>query len=108
MKLACHKLAYITFPTKDLLNFYIPNFATVHSRVSAGGCSVEYVHKLLRQFTTTEPEELTAGPHEALLLISRNRTERQWLKHYWILAKWVPSNFANKLWQTENVAMLHK
>ena len=49
----------------------------------------------------TEPEQLTAGPHEVLLLISRNRIEQQWLKGCWILAKWVPSNFTNKLWRTE-------
>ena len=29
------------------------NFATVHSRVTVGGCSVEYEYKLLHQFTTT-------------------------------------------------------
>ena len=50
--------------------------------------------------TSTEPEQLTAGPHKAFLLISRNRTEQQWLKGYWILEERVPSNFANKLWRT--------
>ena len=34
---------------------------------------------------STEPEELTAEPHEAFLLISRNRTEWHLLKCYWIL-----------------------
>jgi len=29
------------------------NLATVHSRVTVDGCSMEYDHKLLRQFTTT-------------------------------------------------------
>ena len=29
------------------------NFATVHSRVTVGGCSVEYKYKLLCQFTKT-------------------------------------------------------
>ena len=29
----------------------------------------------------SEPEQLTAGPHEVL---SQNRTELQWLKGYWI------------------------
>ena len=29
------------------------NFATVDSRVTVGGCSMEYEYKLLRQFTTT-------------------------------------------------------
>ena len=51
--------------------------------------------------TYTEPEKLTAGPHEAFLLISWNRTERQWLKGYWILQKQVPSDFENTLRQTE-------
>ena len=41
--------------------------------------------------TLKEPEQLTAGPHEAFLLISQNRTERQWLKGYWILTNWVPN-----------------
>ena len=36
----------------------------------------------------------------SVLLISQNRTEWQWLKGHWILAKRIPSNFANKLWQT--------
>ena len=48
----------------------------------------------------TEPEQLTAGLHEAFLLVSRNRTERQWLKGYCILTKRAPTNFTNKLWQT--------
>ena len=46
--------------------------------------------------TSTEPEQLTAGPHEAVFLISWNRTERQWLKGCWILKKQVPNNFENK------------
>ena len=34
------------------------------------------------------------------LFIPQNRTKQQRLKRYWILEKRVPSNFANKLWQT--------
>ena len=66
-KLICHRLACITFPTKKLLDFYNhqsqqmasaivqhkTNFATVHSQVTLGGCSVENEYKLLCQFTTT-------------------------------------------------------
>ena len=32
---------------------YNTNFATVHSQVTVDGCSVEYKHKLMRQFTMT-------------------------------------------------------
>ena len=58
------------------------NFVTVRSRMTVGGCSVQYEYKLL--FTmmvggtrcylwlTTGTEQLTAGPHEAFLLISQN------------------------------------
>ena len=48
---------------------------------------------------STEPEQFTAGPHKAFLLVPRNRTEQQWLKGSWILKKQVP-NFKNKLRQT--------
>ena len=41
------------------------NFATVHSQVTVGGCSVKYECKLLRQCTTmvgaTEPEQLNVS-----------------------------------------------
>ena len=67
IKLVCHKLACITFPTESSRIFtttsryrghsaivqHNTNFATVHSQVTVGGCSVEYEYKLLRQFTTT-------------------------------------------------------
>ena len=65
--LVCHKLGYITFPTEKGPDFYNnqslrgylalvrhnTNFATVHSRVTVGGCLVEYKYKLLGQFTKT-------------------------------------------------------
>ena len=64
-------------------------FATAHSQVTVSGCPVECEYKLVHQFTTTvgtiyglnSQEQLTAGPHKAFLLISRNRTE-QLLKGY--------------------------
>ena len=57
----CYKLACIISPTKKLLDFYnnqrafgyssaSTNFATVHSRKTVGGCSVEYKYTFLRQF----------------------------------------------------------
>ena len=83
------------------------NFATVHSQVIVGGCSVDYEYNFLATSVYYDgrrngvlfmrPKALTAGPPEVFLLISRNRTEQQWLKGYWILGKWVPSNFTNKL-----------
>ena len=67
MKLVSHKLACITFPTKKAMGVlqqssryrghsaivrHNTNFATVHTQVTAGGCSVEYMNKLLCQFTS--------------------------------------------------------
>ena len=67
IELVRQKLACITCPTNKLPDFtttsryrvhsatvqHNTNFATVHSQVTLGGCSVEYKYKLLRQFTTT-------------------------------------------------------
>ena len=63
-----------------------------HNNITYLVSVTHFVHKV---------EQLTAGPHKVFLLISQNKTEWQWLKGYWILAKWVPINFANKLGQTE-------
>ena len=78
-KLVCHKLICITFLTKSYRIFtttsryrghlaivqHNTNFATVHSQVTVGGCSVEYECKLLCQYTTTvgatEPEQLNVS-----------------------------------------------
>ena len=60
IKLVCHKLGCITFPTKSYRIFTITNyywrhlalvwdnnnFATLHSRVIVASCSVEYKYKL--------------------------------------------------------------
>ena len=91
------------------------NFATVHSRVTEGGCLMEYKYKLLCQFSTdvggtrfmtqTEPQQFTAGPHEVFLLICRNRIERQWLKSSWILEQWQTEKFKNMEWNSR--AYLH-
>ena len=56
---------------------------------------------------STEPEQFTAGPHKAFLLVPRNRTEQQWLKGSWTLKKQVP-NFKNKLRQTGINLMSYK
>ena len=91
---------------------YDTNFATVRSQVTLGGCSVDYEYKLLRQFTTTvggtscylwlkqSQSNSLQGHTKRFLLISQNRTERQWLKGYWILEKPVPRDFENKLRRT--------
>ena len=63
-----------------------------HNNITYLVSVTHFVHKV---------EQLTAGPHKVFLFISQNKTEWQWLKGYWILAKWVPINFANKLGQTE-------
>ena len=63
IKLVCHKLGCMKFPTNMLPDFTITshyrghlalvrhntNFATVHSWVTVSGCLVEYEYKLLRQ-----------------------------------------------------------
>ena len=68
------------------------------------GFLVEYEYKLLlHQFTTTVGGTrcyLWLKQSQSNSLWFCNRTELQWLKVYWILQKQVPSNFANKLWQT--------
>ena len=74
---------------------YNTNFTTVHSWATVGSCLVQYEYKMLCQFTMT---------HKVFLLISWNRTERQWLKSYWIL----PSNFVNKLRRTWNFFLKKK
>jgi len=59
---------------------------------------MEYKYKLLLQFTMTVGGtrcylwlKLTAGLHEEISLVSRNRTEQQWLKGFWMLEKCVPT-----------------
>ena len=72
------------------------NLATVHSWVTVGGCSVEYNYKLVCQFTATvggtrcylwlnRARATHCRATQSILLISWSRTERQWLKGYWIL-----------------------
>jgi len=48
-------LQCIAFSTRELYYEvrHNTNLATVHSRVTVGGCWMEYEYKLLRQFTTT-------------------------------------------------------
>ena len=44
-------LAKMSRQTQSIVQ--VNNFTTVHSRVTVGGCSMEYKYKLLCQFTTT-------------------------------------------------------
>ena len=48
--------------------------------------------------SSKETEQFTAWPHKLFFALGIEQSSR---KGYWILAKWAPSNFANKLWQTE-------
>ena len=59
---------------------------------SAGPHKAFCAYRGFKRFGRIEP------PQTCVTL--NNKTEWQWLKGYWILAKCVPSNFANKLWQT--------
>ena len=58
-KFSCKKAIYQIFTTTSRYRGHLAtvqhntNFATVHSRVTVGGCSVDYEYKLLHQFTTT-------------------------------------------------------
>ena len=67
-RISMSQTCLMTFPTKKIFTTtsryrghsalvrHNTNFATVHSRVTVGSCSVEYEYKLLRQFTTTVEE----------------------------------------------------
>ena len=73
------------------------NFATVYSRVTVGGCSVEYEYKVLRQLArvvvhrilfTSDLYDIAAGPHacEAFL-------KKKFPVHCSLLAKLLGTRF---------------
>ena len=97
IKLVCQKLACITFPTKSYSLFtttshyrghsaivqHNTNLATVHSRVTVGGCSVEYEYKLLRQFARVVAHRMLYTSVLSIFTTSlQGHTKRFWKKNF--------------------------
>ena len=124
--LVCHKTGLSDFSHQKATRFFTTTshygrhsvivqhnskFATVHSRVTVDGYSMEFEYNFLHQFTRaiahTMPYtyqrsiylyDIATGPHKELLKKKKGS---------WVLEKCVLSNFENKLQRTEKKIFSH-